>query len=302
MDVIRFSGVHCQRGRKKQKAYALRGVDFSIQRGQCVCLLGPNGAGKSAMALILGLLHPTEGRVRVLGEDPHSTGVRRRIGCTPQDSEFLAYTTGREVLGFVAAHYNAPHDINSIVERFKLEKILPRQTRNLSGGQRRLLALACAFVGNPEVIVLDEPTTGLDPELRRDLWDAIRAYKVAGGTVLLTTHYLEEAETLADHVIVIDQGQIRTQGTIDQIKSTLGYRRIIFDSPTKFEPTSALTNLVQVEQSQNPVILTSPHSDEVVTYITRHCTFSNLRVEELTLEQVMVRVWKGGEADGARPL
>ena len=191
------------------KAVALRGVDLTVERGELVALLGPNGAGKTTLAsLVLGLRRPTSGSVRVLGRDPRGWRGRVGLGATPQDMGFPPTLRVREILALARAHAGAPPPRAELEDRFGLRDLGRRQTGGLSGGQRRRLALALAFAAAPEVVVLDEPTTGLDIESRRDAWAAIADFSSRGGTVLLATHSLEEAGALAQRVVVLVRGAV----------------------------------------------------------------------------------------------
>jgi ABC-2 type transport system ATP-binding protein len=192
---------------------ALGPVDLAIERGEPVALLGPNGAGKTTLvSLVVGLRRPTAGVVRLLGRDPRDWRARVRLGTTPQQMDFPPTIRGREIIELARAHAKGPPPLSELADAFDLGDVLHRQNGALSGGQRRRLALALAFAGKPEVVVLDEPTTGLDVESRRRAWDAIRAF---GGTVLLTTHSLEEAHALAKRIVVLARGTVVSDGDLD---------------------------------------------------------------------------------------
>ncbi len=191
---------------------ALDNVDFTVREGEFIGLLGPNGAGKTTLLnSLLGLRKPTSGRIELFGGAPTNPASLRFIGVTPQESGVPPTLRVAEAVDFVAAHFEETEDRDELLERFDLTKEARRQAGGLSGGQKRRLALALAFVGRPRLVILDEPTTGLDVESRRMLWDRIREFHEGGGTVLLTTHYLEEIEALAKRVVVIAQGHIRAR-------------------------------------------------------------------------------------------
>ena len=209
---ISFEGVEKRFG----PVAALRALDLTIGRGELVALLGPNGAGKTTLAsLVLGLRRPTAGRVRVLGRDPRDRRSRLRVGATPQEMGFPATLRAGEILNFARAHAATAPPLAELARRFGLEEILTRQAGALSGGQRRRLALALAFASDPELVVLDEPTTGLDVEARRNAWAAIAEFATAGGTVLFATHHLEEAHALAGRVVVLTGGAVVRDGRVD---------------------------------------------------------------------------------------
>jgi ABC-2 type transport system ATP-binding protein len=192
---------------------ALHPLDLTIDRGERVVLLGPNGAGKTTLAgLVLGLRRPDRGEVRVFGRDPRDWRARAAVGSTPQEMGFPPTLRGREILELARAHSPSPPSLSLLVDRFGLDDVIARQTGALSGGQRRRLALALAFAGGPDLVVLDEPTTGLDVETRRGAWDAITAFGAAGGTVLLATHQLDEADALAQRIVVLSKGTVLADG------------------------------------------------------------------------------------------
>jgi len=202
---------------------ALRGFDLEVRRGEVVALLGPNGAGKTtAVQTMLGLRHPDGGTIRVLGKEPGSLSALRRIGVTLQEMDAPELLRVGEVLSFVGAHFPHHRPLGELLAEFGLAEVERRQVGGLSGGQRRRLALALAFAGDPELVFLDEPTTGLDVESRRAVWGAIRRFSASSGTILLTTHYLEEAEALASRVAVMREGRVVRVGSAAEIKRGLG--------------------------------------------------------------------------------
>jgi ABC-2 type transport system ATP-binding protein len=211
---------------------ALDDVTLAVEEGEVVALLGPNGAGKStALAVLLGLRRPDGGRARLFGADPRRPGTRRAVGVTPQETLFPTTLRVRELIDLVRAHYPRPLALSTLAERFGLTQLLARQLGGLSGGERRRVALALAFAGDPRLVVLDEPTGALDPESRRAVWEAIRAHATGGGTILLTTHHLEEADALARRVVLIEAGAIVADGTVAEIKTAAGLTAVRFRAP-----------------------------------------------------------------------
>src|SRR5215510_29818 len=220
-----------------KKAYnglqALRGVSFEIAQGQIFGLLGPNGAGKTTTVEILeGYRERDGGSVTVLGEDPSGVGLdwRQRIGVVLQSSSVYDSLTVAENLELFAGYYTRPRPVDEVVELVGLEEKRESRVRSLSGGQRRRLDLGLALVGDPELVFLDEPTTGFDPEARRRAWQTIASLRDLGKTILLTTHYLEEAERLSDRVAVVRNGEIVALGppsdlTSAQPATEIRYRR-----------------------------------------------------------------------------
>jgi ABC-2 type transport system ATP-binding protein len=203
-----------------RKAYgdleAVRGVDFDIERGEVFGLLGPNGAGKTTTVEILeGYRKRDAGEVTVLGHDPERPGpeFRQQIGVVLQQSELSPNLTVRETHRLFAGYYERPRDVEEVIELVGLTDKGDARVKTLSGGQKRRLDLGVALIGDPELVFLDEPTTGFDPAARRAAWEMIRSFRSLGKTVLLTTHYLDEAEQLADRVAVLREGVIASIGT-----------------------------------------------------------------------------------------
>jgi ABC-2 type transport system ATP-binding protein len=194
---------------------AVRGISFTVRRGEVFGLLGPNGAGKTTTVEILeGFRQRTDGRVAVLGMDPgpRPVALRKRIGIVLQSGGLYRHLTVREAVGHWAGLYDAPRDIDETIALSGLEAAAEQRTRTLSGGQQRRLDFALALIGDPELVFLDEPTTGFDPAARRQAWDTVRSLQRLGKTVLLTTHYLDEAQALADRVAIIKDGAILAEG------------------------------------------------------------------------------------------
>lgn len=206
---------------------ALDGLSLTLYPGEIVALLGPNGAGKStAVRLLLGLTAPTSGTARVFDRDPRDSATRTRIGAMLQVGNAPEMLKVREHIDLFRSYYPAPMSVAELVRIARLDGIMDKQFGDLSGGQKQRTLFALALAGNPDVIFLDEPTVGMDIETRRALWAEVRALSARGKTVLLTTHYLEEADALATRVIVIDKGRILREGTPSEIKRS-GHARII---------------------------------------------------------------------------
>lgn len=204
---------------------AVDGVSFEVKSGEVFSLLGPNGAGKTTTIEILeGLREQDGGAVKVLGLDPWKKGydLHKRIGVIPQGFKFLDYPTPREAIAYFAALFGKKVDPDELLRRVILEDAADIFFLHLSGGQKQKLGMALSLVNDPEMVFLDEPTTGLDPQARRAVWEVIRKLKKEGRTVMLTTHYLEEAEELADRVAIMNRGKIVATGTIQEIEAKYG--------------------------------------------------------------------------------
>jgi ABC-2 type transport system ATP-binding protein len=194
---------------------AVRGIDIAVRRGEVFGLLGPNGAGKTTTVEILeGYRERTGGEVSVLGYDPAKRQIelRRRIGIVLQSGGIYSHVTPREALAHWASFYPRPRDVEEVLRSSGLEEKADARARTLSGGQLRRLDFALALVGDPELIFLDEPTTGFDPAARRDAWETVRNLREGGKTILLTTHYLDEAQALADRVAIVKDGRVLAVG------------------------------------------------------------------------------------------
>jgi ABC-2 type transport system ATP-binding protein len=231
---------------------AVRGIDFEVRQGEVFGLLGPNGAGKTTTVEILeGFRARSGGSVDVLGLDPGRAGseLRQRIGIVLQQSELPATLTVREVHRMIAGYYDAPRGVDEVIELVGLEEKAGARVKTLSGGQKRRLDLGVALVGDPELLFLDEPTTGFDPAARRTAWELVRSLRALGKTILLTTHYLDEAQQLADRVAVLREGRIVRQGTPDELISGTPLTEIRYRENGELvvlrteEPTRALAEL-----------------------------------------------------------
>src|SRR5579864_1076207 len=212
------------------KVEAVRGLNLEIQTGECFGLLGPNGAGKTTTIEILeGLLAPTSGEVSILGHawSENAREMREWLGISLQETRLSEKLTVRETIELFASFYREPRFTEEVLDDLQLGEKADAFVGKLSGGQRQRLAVATALVGNPKILFLDEPTTGLDPQSRRQLWDIIRGFQQHGGTVLLTTHYMDEAERLCDRLAIIDYGQIIAAGTPAQLIEQLGGQHVV---------------------------------------------------------------------------
>jgi ABC-2 type transport system ATP-binding protein len=211
---------------------AVAGLDLAVSAGECFGLLGPNGAGKTTTIEILeGLTVPDTGAVTILGlgwtKPAEARALRERLGIQLQDTQLAEKLTVEETIRLFRSFYRAQHSVDEVLAVVGLEEKRRAWVRNLSGGQKQRLAIACALVSRPELLFLDEPTTGLDPQSRRQLWEVIGRFRAGGGTVLLTTHYMEEAERLCDRVAIMDHGRIIAIGTPRALIASLGAEHVV---------------------------------------------------------------------------
>jgi len=234
---------------------AVRGLELDVPVGECFGLLGPNGAGKTTTLEILeGLLDATAGEVEILGLrwDRDEAAIRRRIGISLQETRLPDKLTVRETVTLFRSFFTTGLTVEAALDTVSLAEKSKAYVKSLSGGQKQRLAVACALVGDPELIFLDEPTTGLDPQSRRQLWDVIRALTERGRTVVLTTHYMDEAERLCHRVAVVDQGKVIAIGSPAQLINDLGGEHVI-----EFSTAEPLTEVVQAKLKALPVVHSS---------------------------------------------
>ena len=278
---------------------AVRGVSFTVRRGEVFALLGPNGAGKTTILEILeGFRTRDAGQADVLGIDPgdraSGRALRERIGLVLQDIAVEPYLTVRETVARNAGYYPAPRDVGEVIDLVGLAGQARQKVRNLSGGQKRRLDLALGLIGRPELLFLDEPTTGFDPAARRDAWDLVRDLRAQGITVMLTTHYMDEAQALADRLAVISAGQVVAEGTPATISGRDQARaRIRFELPDGCHPAdlpldAAMTGdgLVTIETAEPTGAL------HLLTgwALHRGKVLAGLTVDQPSLEDVYLRL------------
>jgi ABC-2 type transport system ATP-binding protein len=237
--------VKCDGLRKRYgPVMAVDGLSLHVQRGECFGLLGPNGAGKTTTIEILeGLLTPDEGDVEVLGLrwNAHEHDLRQRLGIQLQETQLGEKLSVEETLRLFRSFYRSGHTVDDLLAMVELESKRRSWVGKLSGGQKQRLSVACALAGDPDLLFLDEPTTGLDPQSRRQLWDVLGRFRGAGGTILLTTHYMDEAETLCDRVAIVDQGKVIAQGTPKALIASLGAPKVIVHQGTLEDLFMSLT-------------------------------------------------------------
>ena len=210
----------------------MAGLDLTVETGECFGLLGPNGAGKTTCIEILeGLTVPDAGTVEVLGrswaDGPGARALRERLGIQLQETQLADKLTVEETIRLFRSFYRRSHTVDEVLPLVELEEKRSARVSTLSGGQKQRLSVACALVSRPDLLFLDEPTTGLDPQSRHQLWDVVSRFRAAGGTVLLTTHYMEEAERLCDRVAIMDHGRVISQGSPRALIASLGAEHMV---------------------------------------------------------------------------
>ena len=229
---------------------AVNGLDLEIFTGECFGLLGPNGAGKTTTVEILeGLTVPDEGKVELLGQHWNAgddRALRERIGVQLQETQLPEKVTVVETVRLFRSFYKRGHSVDSVIQTVGLDEKRNARVGKLSGGQKQRLAVACALVSDPELLFLDEPTTGLDPQARLSVWDIVEKFRARGGTILLTTHYMEEATRLCDRVAIMDHGKVIALGTPAELIASLGADQVIEFSVTNELADDALTRLPAV--------------------------------------------------------
>ena len=275
---------------------ALDGLSLEIRPGEVLAVLGPNGAGKTtAIGLLLGTLGVQEGAVRVFGSDPGARAVRLRRGAMLQVSGVADTLTVTEHLELFGSYYPAPLPVSRLLAMAGLDELGARRYGRLSGGQKRRVMFALALAGDPELVFLDEPTTGLDVEARRSLWNEIRGLRAAGRTAVLTTHYLEEADALADRIVVVHQGRIVAEGTPAEIKSRTADRRVRCVTSVPRDEVAALSGVVRVEvNGRHLEILTARPEDLLRTLLGLDSSLCDLHVAGAGLEDAFLTLVRDG--------
>ncbi len=269
---------------------ALRNVNFTVRAGQVVALLGPNGAGKTtAVKLLLGLMQPNSGKTRVFGGDPTNPQNRMRTGAMLQVGRVPETLRVCEHIDLFSSYYPNPMPGEEVLAAAGLEKLRDRKFGDLSGGQRQRTLFALAICGNPDLLFLDEPTVGLDVEARRALWEEIRRLVKRGKTVLLTTHYLQEADALADRIAVINQGEIIAEGTPAEIKAQTSGKRIHCITSLSLASVLQIPGVTDAKQDREAVEIHAREAEPVVrALLARDPSLSGLEVSSAGLEEAFL--------------
>lgn len=247
------------------KLRALDGVDLDIRGGQLLSLLGPNGAGKStAIALLLGLTRPDQGKVRLFGESPQQLAARRRIGVMLQSAQLPDTLRVGELLRLTASYYPDPRALEESAEIAGVRDLVSRPCGKLSGGQHRRVQFALALCGRPELLFLDEPTVGMDIEARQRLWQAMRDLVAEGCSVVLTTHYLEEAEALSQRVVVLGRGRVLSKGSVDELRARVAMSSVRCRTRLDRAVVAAWPEVREVRGDGEHLLLISSHCEQLV--------------------------------------
>ena len=292
------------RGLKKRygDVVAVDGLDLEVLVGECFGLLGPNGAGKTTTVEILeGLLEPDEGEAEVLGMrwgGSDDQALKQRLGVQLQDTQLAEKLTVEETLTLFRSFYQNGRDVDEVLQIVQLQEKRKAWVSKLSGGQQQRLSVACALVSSPELLFLDEPTTGLDPQSRRQLWDLVLQFKTEGRTVFMTTHYMEEAHRLCDRVAVVDRGRVIALGTPDELIATLGADHVVEFAlenrgPPPDEWLSQIVGVRDVRHEREGILLTVTEVHRTIPALlaglqSRGLTLSRLTTHHATLEDVFV--------------
>ena len=276
---------------------ALKNVSFAIEKGSLVAMLGPNGAGKTtSISLMLGMRRPTAGKALIFGEDPRRIATRQRFGAMLQESGVPQLLKVRELVQLFRSYYPKPLPTDQVVKLVGLDDKANALVRDLSGGQAQRLYFALAICGDPEILFLDEPTVGMDVEGRRGFLAAIRDFSARGKTILLTTHYLEEADELAERVLVIDKGNVIADGSPQEIKSRVAGSKITFTSSTP--PDAAALSGLRVSASEvsdhRVTLMTNDPQSVLRELFRRNVDMSNLEVRGADLEEAFLSLTGGG--------
>jgi len=289
------TAIQCRDLRKTYdgKVEAVCGLDLTINGGECFGLLGPNGAGKTTTIEILeGLLAPTSGQVEILGRtwQANERELREWLGVSLQETRLSEKLTVRETLQLFSSFYRQPRPIDDVMEELSLQEKADSLVGKLSGGQKQRLAVATALVANPRILFLDEPTTGLDPQSRRQLWDIVRQFQKRNGTVLLTTHYMDEAERLCDRLAIIDHGQIITAGTpAELIERLTGHHVVEFaiatDNPVAEEVWTRLPGVQSVRADDGLFALQVNEPHETIPALLAELQKQRAKLVHLTTRQ-----------------
>jgi ABC-2 type transport system ATP-binding protein len=276
---------------------ALDGVDLELRGGELLALLGPNGAGKTtAISLLLGLLRADAGEVRLFGMDPQRIEARRGIGVMLQDAVLPATLRVGELIRLTASYYPSPRGVAESAELAGVADLLRRPYGKLSGGQQRRVQFALALCGRPRLLFLDEPTVGMDVEARQKLWAAIRALVADGVSIVLTTHYLEEAEALADRVCVMARGKVVSEGSVEALRARIALKRVWCATRLPLAEVAAWPDVTEARIDGERLCLATEHAEPLVRRLLAHdAQLSALEVRAAGLAEAFVELTRDAD-------
>lgn len=292
-------------GKRYGEVLAVRDVSLAIPAGRITAVLGPNGAGKTtSLEICEGFRSPDSGRVRVFGRDPmHFTAAERaRVGVMLQTGGVWSMARPAETIRHVASFYRDPRDPRELIERLSLQRAARTPFRRLSGGEQQRVKLACALVGNPDLLFLDEPTAGLDPHARRAVWELISQERDRGTAVVLSTHLMDEAERLADHIVIVHRGSVITEGTPQDLTAAADADQIILSPGVRVDTSSLLAALppgASIDERQpGRYVIAAPVSPEVLSAVSAWCADNGvpqhaISIARQTLEDVFLALTGG---------
>jgi ABC-2 type transport system ATP-binding protein len=295
---VRLRGLRKTYASRSGPVEAVRDLDLDVAPGETIALLGPNGAGKSTtIDLLLGLQRPDRGSVEIFGASQHDAVAHGRIGAMLQSGGLLDHLTVRELLTMVAGLYPTPLAPDEALQRAGVEELAERRTERLSGGQTQRVRFALALVSNPELLVLDEPTVGMDVEARHAFWTAVRGLTGHGATVLFATHYLDEADRYADRIVLMARGEVVADGPPTEIKAMVGTRTIRATLPnTPLAALEALPGVVSAERRGESVILSCSDSDAGIrALLAQQPAARDIEIGGAALEQAFLQLTVGAE-------
>ncbi|MGB7805544.1 MAG: ABC transporter ATP-binding protein [Actinomycetota bacterium] len=281
---------------------AVRGIDVSVAPGETVALLGPNGAGKSTtIDMILGLIEPDGGTVSTLGRRPRTAVDDGLVGAMLQAGALIRDVTIRELVAMIASLYPEPLDVEETLELVGIREIADRRTQKLSGGQAQRVRFALALAADPELLVLDEPTVGMDVESRRAFWGSMRAFASRGRTVLFATHYLEEADAYADRAILMANGRIVADGPTGEMRARVGRRTLRATLPAAVDGLADLPGVIGVDRRGDGIVLSCSDSDAAIrALVAAHPEARDIEITAAGLEEAFVELTSNEEESDER--
>lgn len=277
-----------------QSKLAVNGVSFSVGSGKIVAILGPNGAGKTTtISMILGILHATEGSIKVFGKDPIERSVREKLGVMLQELSVLDGLTVGEVIDLFRSYYPNPLDKEELLTLSGLKNDVKKRTEKLSGGQKRRLSFALAIAGDPELLFFDEPTVGMDTKSRREFWQTVRSFADKGKSIIFSTHYLQEADDMADRIILLSEGTIVSDGTPDEVKALLTTQAVSFiaEDYTIVYALEGLPDTSKVYENKGRTYVETKNTDAVLEFVfKRGYKVTNIQIDQGKLDEAFEKL------------